>query len=335
MGPQSGWAAYAALAAAIVAISWSAIFVRWADIPGSASAFYRVLIAACVLLPWRASHKPAGARRQAPSSRAIGMAIAAGVFFAGDLALFNTAIMRSSASTTTLLGNNAPVFVGLGTWLLLGRRPHGLFWAGLAASTLGMALMLWAGAGGAGTATVAASAADLASGGVGPTGLGAGHAGSRGMMQHDVIGDVMAIAAALCFAGYMLTVAEARASMDTLTLNAIAMAACSATLLPICLVIGAPLWGYPTGTWLALLYLGLVAQLGAYLGIAYALGHLPATVVSIGLLAQAPFTGLLAAWLLGERLSSLQLAGGALVLAGIYIVTRAGAESTPTAANRA
>jgi drug/metabolite transporter (DMT)-like permease len=180
-----------------------------------------------------------------------------------------------------------------------------------------MALMLWAGAGGAGSTEIAAGAA------------------SGGVTPHDVIGDVMAIAAAVCFAGYMLTVAEARASMDTLTLNAIAMAACSATLLPLCLAIGAPLWGYPTGTWLALLYLGLVAQLGAYLGIAYALGHLPATVVSIGLLAQAPFTGLLAAWLLGERLSSLQLAGGALVLAGIYIVTRAGAGSAPAAANRA
>jgi hypothetical protein len=42
---------YAALVAAIVCIAWSAIFVRWTSIPGPASAFYRCLIPAIVLLP--------------------------------------------------------------------------------------------------------------------------------------------------------------------------------------------------------------------------------------------------------------------------------------------
>ena len=288
---------YLALAAAVVAIGWSAIFVRWAGIPGTASAFYRVLIAALVLLPWRAAHKPAGARRQTPTRRSYMLAIAAGIFFALDLAFFNTAVMRSSAATTSLLGSNAPVFVGLGSWFLLGKRPHRMFWAGLAASMCGIILMIWAGA--------------------------AAAASRPGAAPHDLVGDLMAIAAALTFAGYILAVSKARDSMDTLTLNSIAMAASTATLLPICIAIGAPLWGYGSGTWLALLWLGLISQLGAYLGIAFALGHLPATVVSIGLLGQAPLTAILAATLLHERLTPLQLAGGLLVIAGIYIVNRA------------
>lgn len=294
MNRRAHWLAYAALAGAVVAIAWSAIFVRWAGIPGSASAFYRVLIAACVLLPWRAAHKPAGAKRQKPGRRSYLLAVAAGAFFALDLAFFNTAVMRGSAATTSLLGSNAPVFVGLGSWLLLRRRPHGLFWAGLAASMCGIALMIWAGIDGSA-------------------------AGAR----HDVIADLMAIAAAFMFAGYILAVSQARDTMDTLTLNTIAMAVSSVALLPICLAIGAPLWGYTGSTWLVLVWLGLISQVGAYLGIAYALGHLPATVVSIGLLAQAPLTALLAATLLHERLTPLQLAGGALVLAGIYVVNRA------------
>ena len=43
--------AYLAMVAGIVCIAWSAIFVRWTDIPGPASAFYRMLIPAVVLLP--------------------------------------------------------------------------------------------------------------------------------------------------------------------------------------------------------------------------------------------------------------------------------------------
>src|SRR5580658_8953669 len=42
---------YLALVAGIVCIGWSAIFVRWTDMPGPASAFYRMLIPAVVLLP--------------------------------------------------------------------------------------------------------------------------------------------------------------------------------------------------------------------------------------------------------------------------------------------
>lgn len=295
--------AYLSLAAAVVAIGWSAIFVRWADIPGSASAFYRVLIAACILLPWRAAHTPAGAKRREPGRRAWLMAVAAGVFFALDLAFFNTAIMRGSAATTSLLGSNAPVFVGLGSWIVFRRRPHGSFWTGLIASMTGIVMMIWAGAAASGAAP-----GDPA-------------------VRHDLVADFMAIAAAFCFAGYLLAVADARGRMDTLTLNAIAMAVSTICLLPICLAIGAPLWDYPPSTWIALLWLGVVSQVGAYLLIAYALGHLPATIVSVGLLAQAPLTAILAALLLGERLAPLQLAGGALVLAGIYIVTRADARA--------
>jgi drug/metabolite transporter (DMT)-like permease len=88
-------------------------------------------------------------------------------------------------------------------------------------------------------------------------------------------------------------------------------------------VVNAPLAGFTTRTWMALLGLGLISQLGAYLGLAYALGHLPATVTSVGLLAQVPLTALLAVPLLGEPLTGPYLAGGALVLAGIYVVNRA------------
>lgn len=292
---RARWFAYAALAGAVIAIGWSAIFVRWAGIPGSASAFYRVLIASLVLLPWRATHTPAAAHRQTPSRRAQLVAVAAGIFFALDLAFFNTAVMRSSAATTSLLGSNAPIFVGLGSWLLLRKKPHALFWAGLATSICGIALMIW-------TATA-------------PTVTGAA--------RQSLSGDLMAVAAAFCFAGYILAVSKARESMDTLTLNAISMVSATIALLPICLAIGAPLWHYSRDTWIALLWLGIVTQVGAYLCIAYALGHLPATVVSIGLLAQAPLTALLAALLLGEHLNALQLTGGVLVLAGIVIVTRA------------
>jgi drug/metabolite transporter (DMT)-like permease len=60
------------------------------------------------------------------------------------------------------------------------------------------------------------------------------------------------------------------------------------------------------------------------LAINYALGYLPATLVSPTLLAQPVLTALLAGPLLGEQIGSWQAVAGLGVLAGILIVHRSG-----------
>jgi len=108
-----------------------------------------------------------------------------------------------------------------------------------------------------------------------------------------------------------------------LTFSAISGVTAAVTLLLICLVIGTPLSGYPARSWWALIGLALVTQVVGHLSVACALGRLPVSVTSIALLGQAPITAVLAVPLLGERIGPLQLAGGALVLAGIYVVNHA------------
>ena len=282
------WLAYLALASAIFGMSWSALFVRWAGVPAAASAFYRVLIACVILLPWRAVR---GGRL--PDRRAGLLALAGGAFFAFDLLLFNSAVLRTSAATAVLLGNNAPIFVGLATWFILGRRPRAAFWIGLGLALAGCAFIVFA------------------------------DASSRGgALRGDAVGDLLALSAAVFWAAYMLTTERVRTGMDTLTFNTVSVAASVLTLLAVCLVTGVPLTGFTPRTWAALLALALVSQLAAYYALVYALGHLPATITSVSILSQVPLTALLAAAFLGEPLSTAQLAGGAVVLTGIYVVTK-------------
>jgi drug/metabolite transporter (DMT)-like permease len=288
--PSSGHTkAYAVLALGVFAIGWSALFVRWSEVPGWTSAFWRMALAQLVFVPWAlASRRTRSAHR--PSRAAVRDAIVAGVFFAADLALFNTAVMVSSAANATLLGTNAPIFVALGAWLLYRDRPTTRFWAGFALSFTGM---------------IAIVGTDL--------------------MRHPELGlgDLYAIGGAACYAGYLLYVRRSRQEIDALTFSAISGVAAAATLLLICLVLGTPLHGYPARSWWALIGLALVTQVVGHLSVAYSLGRLPVSRTSIALLGQAPLTAILAVPLLGERLGAMQLAGGALVLAGIYVVNRA------------
>ena len=276
---------YLALVGGILCISWSAIFVRWTDIPGPASAFYRMLIPATVMLPTWFFNR--GSPRV--SLRNLLIIAVGGTFFALDLAFYNTSILKTSAANATLLGNNTPIFVGLFAWLIFRRKPALSFWLGLLLALSG------------GTVIVSAD-----------------------LSRHVTLGsgDVMAVAAAACFAVYLMATERVRMTTSTTAFLRLAMISSAVFLLAINLVLRVPLRVPPGRSLWALLGLGLVSQLGGYLALTYALGHLPATVTSVTLLSQGPLTAVMASMLLKEPLTGAQVIGGVLVLAGIFLANR-------------
>jgi drug/metabolite transporter (DMT)-like permease len=221
--------------------------------------------------------------------RSLGIIALGGLFFAFDLALYNTAILQTSAANATLLGNNTPIFVGLLTWLIFRRRPESSFWLGLALALAGSSVILWS---------------DL---------------------THHMrfgVGDMMSLSAAACFAVYLLATEKVRETIGTLAFLRLAIFSGTIAIFAINLVLGTSLHVPNARTWWALLGLGLVSQLGGYLFLTYALGHLPATITSVSLLTQGPLTAIMAAILLGEALSVPQILGGALVLCGVGLAHR-------------
>jgi len=282
---SSKFLAYLALFGGIVCISWSAIFVRWTDIPGPASAFYRLLIPAILLLPTYIFHRDT----KRLDRRSLAIIAVGGLFFAFDLALYNSSILQTSAANATLLGNNAPIFVGLLTWLIFRRRPDSSFWLGLVLALGGTGVIVWA---------------DLA---------------------HHVkfgVGDGMSLGAAACFAVYLLATEKVRETIGTLSFLRLAIFSSTIAIFLINLVLGTSLQVPNARTWWALLGLGLVSQLGGYLFLTFALGHLPATVTSVSLLTQGPLTAVMATIFLGEALTAPQILGGVLVLSGVALAHR-------------
>src|SRR4051812_10261002 len=174
--------AYLALAVAVVGIAWSAILVRWAEVPGAVSGFYRVLVAGAVLIPWRLLR---GRARPVPPRAGV-FAVLGGVFFALDIALWNTSVMHTGAAVASILGNNTPIVVGILSWLVFRRRPRASFWTGLALSLAGCLTIM----------------------------LGPASAGSAPITLY---GNLLALGASVFFAAYLVTTEGIRPSMDTLT----------------------------------------------------------------------------------------------------------------------
>jgi drug/metabolite transporter (DMT)-like permease len=76
------------------------------------------------------------------SSADYGRLSVAGLFFAGDLAVWHWSIRFTSVANATLLANFAPIFVALGGWLFF-RQGVGLtFLLGMGTALVGTTLMV-------------------------------------------------------------------------------------------------------------------------------------------------------------------------------------------------
>ena len=278
--------AYFALGVGILALSFSAMFVHWADAPGPVTAFYRLFFSIFLLLPFFLSRAKSNPQFQ---SRSILFPLLAGVFTAFDLALWTSSLSYTTAANATLLGNTAPLWVALGTWLILKKRLTPAFWRGLGFTLLGAALIM-------GTDFI--------------------------LHPRFGIGDVMALFTGFFYGGYFLFTERSRLHFDPVSHIWFVGVGASLTLFVINTVLRYPLTGYDSRTWLVFLSTAVVSQVIGYVALAYALGHLPASIVSPTMILQPVVTALLAIPLLGEIPSPWQGIGGAMALVGIYIVNQ-------------
>jgi len=291
MRPREGLALLALLLGA-VCIALSPIFVRVSETGPTATAFWRVALAVPALWAlyagWgRDAVSPASA---APLPMAWKLFIYAAIAFAGDLAVWHLSVKFTSVANSTLLANLAAIFVTLAAWLIFHQKPSRLFLVGLVTAMAGVGMLV--------STSIAFS----------PTAL---------------LGDALGVVTAMFYAWYLLTVKDLRdRGTGTLRLMAVTTAITALILLPIALATGEQMLPVTGTGWLKLVGIAMISHACGQGLIAYALAHLPASFSSVSLLLQPVMAGVFAWMLLGEPLVAMQIAGGAVVLVGIYLARR-------------
>jgi drug/metabolite transporter (DMT)-like permease len=95
------------------------------------------------------------------------------------------------------------------------------------------------------------------------------------------------------------------------------------------MLLGNSLLGYSKQTYMIFIASAIISQLIGYLMSSYALGKLPASVVSVTMVGQPVMTAIIAIPLLGEIPGTSQIMGGLIAMTGIYLVNTSHENKNP------
>jgi drug/metabolite transporter (DMT)-like permease len=277
---------YLLLLLAVACVSFGSIFVRFAQAPALAVAFYRIGFASLLVAPFALR----SARRAWPGldARRRLLIAGAGLALALHFATWISSLSYTSIAASVLLVNLAPLFTLALSWALLGERVGTLVLGALALALAGAVLI---------------AADDWA-----------------GQAARPLLGDALALAGAATLSIYHVVGRGLRAALPLAPYMLLVWSCAAVALALIALAAGVPFAPYPTRTLALFLALAVVPTLAGHGLVNRSLRQLSAPVVGLFLLGEPVGATALGYLCFGEAPGSLTLAGGLLVLVALALV---------------
>lgn len=278
---------YGLLALAILSVSFSAILIKLAASPSLTIATNRMLASLVLLaVPWGLQCRQQG---WGLDRRAVLGVVASGLFLALHFGTWTLSLAYTSVASSVVFVTTHPVLVALLEWLWLRQPPSPTAWLGI-----GLAL--------AGSLVIGAH--DLRLGG------------------DALYGDLLALAGAAAFVGYVVIGGRLRQRLGFLRYSVPVYAVCWLGLLLWATAAGENVWSFRPTDLLWFVLLAVFATIGGHTVFNWTLGHLPASAVAVAFVGE-PIGAAALAWLiLGQAISPQTATGGGVILLGIYLAVR-------------
>lgn len=272
--------AFMAMLAGNMLLAFGPLLVRMTDVGAVAAGFWRLALAAPVLMLL--------ARREGPRPRLPGhvwvMLAAGGLLFALDLASWHAGIHRTRMANATLFGNVSAFLFPVYGFILARRLPGGLQATALALALAGMMLLLGR---------------------------------SYELSARTLAGDLFSLFAGLCYTGYLIVMERGRARLSSWQTLAIVTAAGVLPLLLFSALLGERIW---PGDFTPLVLLALGSQVVGQGLVIAAMGRLSPLVVGLGFLTQPIVSAAAGALFYGEQLMPVDVAGAGMIAVALVLV---------------
>lgn len=281
---------YLVIAVGVLAMSFAAIFIRFAQnegVPSLVIAAGRLAVASLVLTPFVFQRHWDDIKKLRRDEWLLGGA--SGVLLAIHFATWIASLEYTSVLLSVVLVSTGSLWVALLEFVFLRARFTPLLTGGLIVALIG-GIVIGAGGGD-----------DLTGG------------------QTSLLGAGLATAGAIAFAGYMIIGRKLRARLPLIPYIWVVYASAALVLLLAVGVSSTSISGYSASGYFWLLLLGLVPQLIGHSSSNYAVKYLPATLVSIASQMEPVGSAVAAFILFNERPAPIQLLGSAAIIVGVAI----------------
>lgn len=288
---------------AILAVSTASIFIRFAqvDAPSLAIAALRLALASIILAPFALTRYRGELRRL--TWRELIQGAVSGLFLGVHFATWITSLEYTTVASSVVLVSTGPLWVALLSPLFLNERlSRGAF--------VGLGLALFGGV------MIAFSGGCHWNGGLSCEQM------SILLQGRSLHGDLLALAGALAVTGYLILGRRLRTRIDLVPYVFLVYTAAALSLLVVLFILGIPIFGFRPATYVWLVLLALLPQLIGHSTYNWALRFLPAAIVAVATLGEPIGSAILAYFFLRETPTVAVLAGGALILTGIYFAAR-------------
>lgn len=267
----------------VLTVSTAALIIRLAgEAPALVIGAYRLTTAALVVLPLALVR---GELRGLTWAVAL-PAAASGAFLAAHFGFWISSFEHTSVASSVLLVTTSPLFIALAAPAFTGDRPTRRMIFGIGVALSGTGFIAY---------------------------------GDAGVDPGSLWGNALAVLGAVAVAGYYIIGRRLRSGLSLLAYVALVYPSAALGLIGGALLSGNSLVGYAPGVALWMVLLGLGPQVIGHSSLNWALKYVDPVVVSTVVKAEPVIASLLVWLALGEAPTWVQAAGGAVVLAGVYL----------------
>ena len=293
-----------AIPVAILAVSTASIFIRFAQTEGTPSlviAALRLAFAALLLAPIALTKHIDEIKRFTQTEILLGAF--SGIFLAVHFATWISSLEFTSVASSAVFVSTGPLWVALLAPLLL--KEHLTQTA-----VIGLFLSL------AGGTIIGLSDACVWDRGLSCSAL-------QDVLQGRAMwGNFLALIGAFAVSGYLIIGRKLRTRISLIPYIFLVYGMAALTLITIMLASGNTPFGYSPKIYLLIFLLAAIPQLIGHSTFNWLLKHLPATFVAVTTLAEPVGSSILAFFILRETPARFVLAGGCLLLIGIYLASK-------------
>lgn len=273
----------------VIGISLSSIFVKFSSAPSSVTAAFRLLWTVLLLTPAAIGKKEVRRKIKTMGRKNLLLSILSGVFLALHFWTWFESLQHTSVASSTTIVCTEVIWVSLGYWMFMKGSLNAKAIGAIAVTFVGSVLIAFA--------------------------------DSQAQGMH-LYGDLLALAAAIAVAVYVLIGKVVRSSLSTTAYTYVVYSACAAALMVISAAQGQQLFSYGKSALIVGLLLAVFSTILGHSIFSWCLKYFSPSFVSASKLCEPVAASVMAGFLFAEMPSLIQVLGSVLIIAGVLYYSR-------------